>query len=90
MQIELIPRCTRCADGGTVTIITLDASGMFQPLPDGWDLGIQVYQCKCGWTGPVKGPPTAPRLSRRSITLQQRLSKTSAQNNPASFLPTGS
>lgn len=55
MQVDNVPRCPKCMDGGNVKQLVIQnvASGVFKPLPEGWQETIAVFQCECGWTRPV-------------------------------------
>jgi hypothetical protein len=70
MQTATVPRCSRCPDGGKVTIVSLDASGVFRPLPVGWD-ALQFFRCQCGWVMPVPGPDAATFMPQRKKTRNQ-------------------
>jgi hypothetical protein len=46
------PRCPRCPDGGSVTLISEEENkreGVFDPPPQ-HSSKAQLFQCTCGWT----------------------------------------
>jgi hypothetical protein len=65
MQATTMPRCSRCPDGGKVTIVSLDTSGVFQPPPAGWE-SFQLFRCKCGWAQPIPPPDAASIMPQRT------------------------
>jgi hypothetical protein len=47
-----VASCPHCADGGKVKIVKIskEDSGVFQPLPQGWDKPAYMFLCECGWS----------------------------------------
>lgn len=48
-----IPPCPICGSGGKVKLVSIDASTVFRPLPEGWEDTVYDFQCDCGWTMPA-------------------------------------
>jgi hypothetical protein len=60
MNTMEVPACPRCENGGKVKLVSIDASSVFQPLPDGWDKIVYEFQCECGWSIPADRQPAEP------------------------------
>ena len=61
-----VPVCPKCAGGGKVTLLAIDASTVFRPLPKGWEQTVYVFQCECGWTVPTENPHGSPVTASQS------------------------
>lgn len=54
MDAVKVSTCPECPDGGQVKLIKITeaADAVFDPLPEGWDETVYVFQCQCGWSMP--------------------------------------
>jgi hypothetical protein len=70
MDAIKVPTCPQCPDGGNVKLIKItdEADAVFEPMPEGWDETVYVFQCTCGWSMGLDRWPegVSPRRVRRS------------------------